>query len=320
MRTQRKRLSDVLRYICGAVFVLSGVLKSADSGAFARLLDAYGIPGLEYFAPVIVLTEILLGIVLLYGVCIRISSLTGIFMVAIFTVGYTYGLVGKDIYDCGCFGQNSILNVDPVWLYVRNTLLILMLLFVSHSRDESTVSKERIVNVLSVCVVVGCVASFSTGRSFRHIHADSVSPNNTSKALRDTPLGSFVKTSPDSTYLVFVFSYSCPHCLNSIANLNLYEKKGVVDKVIGIAAGDEDEYAEFVSRFSPEFTIMKSSERIGELTDEYPKAFYVRNDSLMVDFSGEMPCAEVLSAMIESAFGSVKSKKALNKGLSVNNG
>jgi len=142
---------------------------------------------------------------------------------------------------------------------------------------------------------VGTV-SFFMGHSYKNLKNKTQTLNPI--AIADTPLKNMVNTHPDSTYLVFVFSFSCQHCLNSIANLNNYESDGAVDKVLGITSGSEQEYSLFREKFSPTFQIINTPGKIQELAKELPTSYYIRNDSIMIDFSGEIPCSVVFSELI----------------------
>ncbi|MDR0371204.1 MAG: hypothetical protein LBH80_05055 [Prevotellaceae bacterium] len=109
-----------------------------------------------------------------------------------------------------------------------------------------------------------------------------------------TILKEFVSTSKDSTYLVFTFTYLCPHCMNSIENLNRYESSGSVDKVIGIALEDSIAEYRFKEIFKPEFSIRNyPAGTLFRLTNSFPVAYYIKNDSIMAELSGELPCSYV---------------------------
>jgi len=119
----------------------------------------------------------------------------------------------------------------------------------------------------------------------------------TAQALENTVLKDFITTSKDSTYLAFAFTYTCPHCLNSIANLKEYEQLGVVDKVIGLAVGDSVINKEFADIFNPNFPIRNhSKEELRQLTKTFPKAYYIRNDSVIMEVSGVLPCAYLFNS------------------------
>ncbi|MFH1153510.1 MAG: MauE/DoxX family redox-associated membrane protein [Pseudomonadota bacterium] len=97
---------------CGLamVFLYSGVMKLADLGAFASVIEAYGIVPWEFkslSALVISLAEVFAGAGLLLDVR---GSLTAVaVMLVVFMAVLGLGIhMGYDI-DCGCFGED-----DPV--------------------------------------------------------------------------------------------------------------------------------------------------------------------------------------------------------------
>ena len=108
-------------------------------------------------------------------------------------------------------------------------------------------------------------------------------------ALKDSKLRNFIETSSDSTYIVFAFSYTCPHCLNSIANLKEYKQAEIADNVIGIAMGNDEEKAFFESRFNPNFNIINCYDELLKLTDIFPKTYYIQRDTIIMELSGELP-------------------------------
>ncbi len=296
---------NLFSFICGAIFTISGVMKALDSGAFARLLGEYGIPYFEYFAPVIIIVEILIGVMLMLRVWERPVALVSTFMVTIFTCGFTYGLFFHNIEDCGCFGQAEILNTSPVLLYVRNCLLLIMLIDITlHSPQNKLHSIFTPISstLFATILVGGCIMSFITGNTFRHIHSPYKVDNTPAKAvaIKDSPLRDLITTHPDSSYLVFAFTYKCPHCLNSIANLNNYETSRVVDRVIAIAKGDAQAETHFREQFNPTFRIINNAKGLKSLTKDFPKSFYIVRDSIIVDFAGELPCPQVFSAAIQA--------------------
>jgi hypothetical protein len=141
-----------------------------------------------------------------------------------------------------------------------------------------------------------CLVAFMSGYSYKK--ANKRHNSKPAQAIEDTVLKEFINTSKDSTYLVFAFSYSCPHCLNSIANLKEYEQSGVVDKVVGLALGDSIVGTEFAKEFKPNFPIKNCSKELLRLTKEFPTAYYLKNDSVVMVFSGELPCSYILAKSI----------------------
>jgi hypothetical protein len=108
--------------------------------------------------------------------------------------------------------------------------------------------------------------------------------------VQETPLGEFVDLSEDSTYLVFAFIPSCEYCRNSIANLNEYEKKGVVDKVIGLTLNNSTNQEYLPENYRPDFRVIGCDiPKLLEFNNRFPTSFYVKNNVILKVFRGELP-------------------------------
>ena len=73
-------LRNIFGEILGIVFIISGIGKLYNVTGFQYLIIQYGFPSLHYFAPVIVITEIVLGTLLILGVMRKWTSLAAIFL------------------------------------------------------------------------------------------------------------------------------------------------------------------------------------------------------------------------------------------------
>ena len=108
--------------------------------------------------------------------------------------------------------------------------------------------------------------------------------------IKNTELSKYIKTSPDSTYLFFCFSYSCSYCWNSIENLRQYQKTNTVDSVVVFAIGEPKDKLIFEQNFQPDFAIMDLPiQAMDKLTNAYPTAFYVEHDTVKVIIQSELP-------------------------------
>ncbi|MDR3327130.1 MAG: hypothetical protein LBT04_03220 [Prevotellaceae bacterium] len=82
--------------------------------------------------------------------------------------------------------------------------------------------------------------------------------------------------------------------MNSIENLKQYENSSAVDKVVGLAVEDSIAEQNLKKNFTPNFEIKNFAPKtLFQLTKSFPTAFYIRNDSVIVKFSGELPCSYV---------------------------
>ena len=286
-------LTASARTVAGAVFLVSGLAKALDADYFGSILVAYGADLLYYAAPPIVFTELLLGLALVFGVRPKLTATAAIAMVVVFTAVYTYGAIFIDIKNCGCFGRIPLLDTSPTITYIRNILLISALLVVAKSKHKS--SADISPELLTVCMLMMFSGAFICGNTLRYPDRTGKADHFKPIAVSEHVLSKFVKTSPDSTYLVTIFSYTCPHCINSVGNIEQYERLGVVDKIIGLAVDNPDEERRFKEIFRPSFEIRNYPiEELAELSVEFPVSFMVQRDSVRWIIPGELPSAYFL--------------------------
>lgn len=294
--TMENKKIEICSLITGLVFILSGGLKAFDASSFAQVIATYGFGPVRFLSPVIILLEITLGLLLLFRIYEKALSIAGAVMVSIFTLVYLYGWICFDVQDCGCFGQVSILNSSPTIVLIRNGALLFLLGIIGRN-GENRLDSNLWVSFI-IFVFIG-LSAFVTGYTYNEGQESRFSGDLVRVPLHDSRLSRFVECSADSTYVVFAFSYTCPHCLNSIANLKEYEAFGVADRVVGLALGDSLQYQSFVDVFNPGFVIRNHSEELFQLTDSYPKAYYIKNNTILVELSGELPCALVFKKYLE---------------------
>ena len=282
-------------FIVGLLFVVSAIAKACDAAAFAETIARYGFPRFYFLSPFIILIEFLLGCLLILRIQLRYTIPLAFGMVLFFTIMYSYALIFEGNTDCGCFGQFQALNSSPLFFYIRNVLL-LILLFLAYLKREKYGNFSPGFHALAPVLAGAGVLAFFVGYTYQK----PVSYKTTHMALHDSVLGEFVETSPDSTYLVFAFSYVCPHCLNSIGNLKECARFPIADKVIGLALGDSVMENRFFRKiFEPNFVIHNHKNELLRLTDKFPRTYYIRHDSIVLQISGELPCPFIVSAYLD---------------------
>ncbi|GHT42646.1 hypothetical protein AGMMS49965_14600 [Bacteroidia bacterium] len=75
-----------------------------------------------------------------------------------------------------------------------------------------------------------------------------------------------------------------------------------MDKVIALGLDPSKEQEEkFDSIFHPNFPINNfPREKLLELTDRYPVAYYIKSDTVQFELRGELPCSYLFQQMIEN--------------------
>ena len=85
----------------------------------------------------------------------------------------------------------------------------------------------------------------------------------------------------DSSYIVYLFSFTCPHCQNSFANVEQFQQLHVVDKVIGIAVENQDAQERFYRIYQPEIEIITiSKDYMSTITSRLPIGLFIKDNSI----------------------------------------
>ena len=288
--------------LVGILFVFSGIGKALAVFQFSQILSQYGFEFLQYLAPVVIVIEIVLGLLLFFGIKLRLTALLSLCFTASLTLVYLYGYFFANITDCGCFGYFSWLNMPPLFTFIRNAVLIGLFVFIflkSKGLHKSLEKSEMFIMGLILCAVCFTIGFtyFEQKSDVTQFYTEGEQINVDANASK---LGEFLSFSSDSTYLVFAFSYSCPHCFNSIENLKQYEQMGVVDKVVAISYITSSRViAKFNSIFNPNFQIKNyHPKKLFELTNRFPISYYIQNNTIKMEVDGVLPCGFIMQQHI----------------------
>jgi hypothetical protein len=283
-----KKVLDVLAVFTGFFFLVSGVGKVINTAAFGYLIQMYGFGNLMFISPLIVLIELWVGIHLFLLIRPKINSLLALILLIIFTAAFAYAHFKNGVNDCGCMGAILPTKMPTLLSFLRNLLLIVFVSVVwlkyPHFKDYTAKWKRYLVIACMSAALFFAGNSYTLPKIFQRKDVKQQLKNN---LVQNTALGSFIKTTPGKTYLVFCFSYTCPHCWNSIENLRHFIRTDVADSVIVFGMGEATDREYFMQNFKPDFQINDiSHENMIKLTTFYPTSFYIRNDSIKAVLPG----------------------------------
>jgi uncharacterized membrane protein YphA (DoxX/SURF4 family) len=298
-----KKVLHIYCIITGFLFLISGAGKIIDTTAFSNLIDQYGLGYLMLLSPVIVVAEIFIGMSLILLIRPRLFSMLAFILLMIFTLAFAYGYFIHGINDCGCFGTLKHTNMSPGFTFLRNLILMIMCLFVflKYPKEEETTGnwKKTLINLviypaLFIAGLSFTIPAFLKPAAAKHPFQD--------QHIKNTALTKYIKTSPDSTYLIFFFTYTCPHCWNSIENLKQYKITKTVDSVMTFASGEASDKISFMYNFQPDFSIVDLPlKTISQFTDIFPTAFYIEHDTIKTIIQSVLPSPVTFKKQNETA-------------------
>lgn len=156
-----------LQLTTGGMFLFAAILKLPNLQGFQATLGAYAILPKQVIreaALLLVLTEAVVGLLLIVGKAVTTASVLALVMIAIFASGVTVNLLRGRSIECGCFGTSS--DVISARSLVRLGLVALppLVLLVDRSpgialrdvlldRDEA-LARSTVSSAMALCLVI----------------------------------------------------------------------------------------------------------------------------------------------------------------------
>jgi len=291
MKKNQDILINIIVVIIAIVFIFSAYSKLVDISAFTETINNYGFKQLGFLAPVIVIFELLLGLQLLLFINVKPVLLISFFTLVFFTGIFSYGYLFKDIENCGCFGDMLSKFLDtPLVLYTKNSILIL-LSFIAYKSYKIANTRNKTLKIVIISIIIG-YALFIAGYTYKPTTKinSPIIDKFLNKSTKKVGLENFYKFNNDSTYIAIIFSYTCPHCLNTMANINLFKEHGYVDNIIYMPVGGGQAKLDFDNNYTiigPQ--INGASAGISRISGTYPTILFIKNNSVIFVNEGFIP-------------------------------
>lgn len=231
----------VAEIVVGMMFVFSGFGKVDSAQEFGELISKYGFDWFSILSPIIIIAEIAIGMLLLLRIATKITAWISFFVLFIFTVAYSYANFIHGIEDCGCFGNLGVQL--PAWAtYLRNIILLILTFYIAKNSPLRQVRWTWASAIVMMSVMLA--STFWTGHTWDlstfYANKYPIPHPLIGQEVKHTPLASYVNAAQDSTYIVWVFSYSCSGCINSIENIKQYQT-GVADHFIPLSVNEDSQ-------------------------------------------------------------------------------
>ena len=137
-----KFVTNICRFLTGVVFIISGLIKANDPLGFSYKLKEYfevfGYPSFGplalYIAIFICVFEIALGVAVLFGIAMELTSWLLLLMIVFFTFLTFYSAYFNKVTDCGCFGD--ALHLTPWQSFSKDIVLLVFILIIFSQRKK----------------------------------------------------------------------------------------------------------------------------------------------------------------------------------------
>lgn len=285
-----KTLSYISTTFLGLMFLVSSFAKAWDAETFADMLLLYGPSWLSIGAPIIIFTESLLGMALFLRIHPKWSAWAAIVFLASVSIIYAYGVLYRGVGECGCFGVLSQIYTSKPWVtFIRNLMFAgIAVPPILENKAKLTYSLPKFFTI----ALVSAIACFICGLAMRKSFAlpDLSSTSKIDNAATMEQLQKIYAFDPDSSYVVYLFSFSCVYCQNSYANVQQYQQLHLADKVLGIAIEDVDNQERFYRIYQPQIEIITIPQNVMvSITNKLPICLHIQGNVIDGMQSGMIP-------------------------------
>lgn len=268
--------------ILGLFFVISAWGKAADSHAFEQLLQSYGLELFSWTAPWVILIELAVGLSLMLNGRVQLMASISLGMLMVFTAAFAWGHFVHGINNCGCFGTIKAAEMPPWLTFLRNFILmgITIPLIRKKVQDPSPLAAWK---GILMCIILSAGAWLTGITTHPKETGSQISQSHPlkNKEINQTPFLHYINPDKSKKYLIYCFSYSCPHCWNSIENLRRFKSSGTVDEIIALAVGTPEAKKEFQEKIQPDFEVVQiPQDSMDLITLTYPTAFMVHHKNI----------------------------------------
>jgi len=142
MKTPVLVLVWISRILVGVLFIVSGLIKANDTMGFAYKMEEYFhvfgtefmVPFAQFLSTFFCILEIALGVAVLAGYMMNLSSWLLIALIVFFTFLTGYSAITNTVTDCGCFGD--AVKLTPWQSFCKDLVLLffIVILFVFRNK------------------------------------------------------------------------------------------------------------------------------------------------------------------------------------------
>jgi hypothetical protein len=239
----------------GVVFLVAGLLKSADMALFVQQIKAYGIVSqwsiLVAIAWAMVVLEMALGVGLIVAYRVKIVfPATALLLLAFLGITVWAWFTGST-EACGCFGAWIERTPGEAALEDVVLLTLLGLAWVGFRKRDVSQGRWKTGAVVASCLM-GLALPAAFGFSFSGIQESASKTDETALGqFAVQGLGDFNLNS--GTYLILVMDTGCDHCQEVVPEVNLLSEMPEVPPIIGLCVNGESDRMAFAEAFQPVF-------------------------------------------------------------------
>ncbi|MDP8240197.1 MAG: hypothetical protein P9X24_14000 [Candidatus Hatepunaea meridiana] len=254
-----KNIIKYSRIIIGLVFLLAAVTKGMDIIRFGRRIEmvfgTYGAAEIEAWilialiiGCILLLTEFIIGSMLVFGYKSRLAAKASIGLLVIFIVKFLWEIHSGQDLDCGCFG--TLIERSAGSALFENIIYLIIAIFSIKAVEQNSPKRKHL-----TMLIIG--AGLCWVLLFQLFPLGSVVARTGSV---DKLPGKTIIENRYESRLIWLFDPECPECLDKLDLLNAISHNDSLPIVLGLTDATHGRIQEFLWDFNPQFEITQISE------------------------------------------------------------
>lgn len=287
----------------GLIFLFAGILKSTEMEIFIRQIRGYGIIShhglLVIIAWGLVVAEYVLGTALVIGFLPRITIPISAFLLFIFLCATGWAWLTGVTEDCGCFG--TWISRTPGEALIEDLLLLAALVAARLGKRPSPGLPRRLSSyTVLAAFLIGVLLPPISGIPFSPVNPTPDEKMNIGPELSGIQGLNSIDLR-NGWFLVVLFKTDCPHCQDSVINLNYLAEERETPELVALCPDDEEQILWFRNQFQPVFPLGRVTDKafwrlLGD--GDVPRTLLVKDRKVLKVWDYEIPeAADITEAL-----------------------
>lgn len=279
-------VSSVAAVLVGAVFLVTGGLKSVDSAQFLRQVRRFRLLPRMWERPATLLViafECALGAALIAQVSPWLYPLAAAVLV-VFLRLTAWGVRSGRIEDCGCYG--GLLMMTPAQSMTLDALYLgLMAVAWLLAPAVTSIAVWKVATVALVTAAAFAASMLSLRKPLVDLALLRVG-----RTWRRSWLRHYHRDVTRGSHFVVFLSRDCPYCKRWVPLLNVIEVQPELPSVVAVMSLEGDELRTFLDEHLIKFPVTHMPQSLVSLmATAYPTAALIENGRVSQKWVGEMP-------------------------------
>jgi uncharacterized membrane protein YphA (DoxX/SURF4 family) len=291
--TQKDWILVCVRFIIGAMFIFSGIVKLFPIEPFELKFVELGVANwtiAPFIARFVIAGELFLGLMLLLNIKPRITAVASLAVLVFFTFYLIYDFIKNgNEGNCGCFG--TVIVMTPLESIVKNLLMIPLVtaLLLMNKRAFDFKIPILVISLVMLAIALPFViAPLEDMESHENANSEKVDYKFPLELIPNFTINGRKIDLSKGEYIIPLMNVNCSHCKKAAYKLHILNKQNNLPPIYLVLLGKEEEVPVFVQETKADFPyyLHPDENTFFEIAgNAIPRIFYIRDGIVKAKFN-----------------------------------